>query len=88
VLAISVDHIHSHRVFAASMGTLPYPLLSDWHKKTVNDYHVYNAKGEVAKRSVFVVDKNGVITYLNTSFKADKQEDYEAVFSELERLAN
>jgi peroxiredoxin len=87
VLAISVDHIHSHRVFAASMGTLPYPLLSDWHKKTVKDYHVYNAKGEVAKRSVFVVDKNGVITYLNTSFKADKREDYEAVFSELEKLA-
>lgn len=87
MLAISVDHIHSHRVFAASMGTLPYPLLSDWHKKTVKDYHVFNAIGEVAKRSVFVVDKNGVITYLNTSFKADKREDYEAVFSELERLA-
>jgi peroxiredoxin len=88
VLAISVDHIHSHRVFAASMGTLPYPLVSDWHKQTVKNYDVFNEKGETAIRSVFVVNKARVITYVNTSFKADKKEDYEAVFSELERLSN
>ena len=86
VLAISVDHIPSHRVFAASMGTLPYPLLSDWHKQTVKSYKVFNEKGEVAIRSVFVVNKDGVITYINTSFKADKKEDYEAVFNELEKI--
>jgi peroxiredoxin len=47
---------------------------------------VYNEKGGVAIRSVFVVNRDGVITYMNTSFKADKKEDYEAVFSELEKL--
>ena len=88
MLAISVYHIHSHNVFAASMGTLPYPLLSDWHKQTVKRYNVFNEKGETAIRSVFVVNKEGVITYLNTSFKADQKEDYEAVFSELETLVN
>lgn len=86
VLAISVDHIHSHNVFAASLGTLPYPLLSDWHKQTVKSYNILNEKGEVAIRSVFVVNKDGVINYINTSFKADKQEDYDAVFLELEKL--
>jgi peroxiredoxin len=86
VLGISVDHIHSHRVFAASMGTLPYPLLSDWFKQTVKSYYVFNEKGETAIRSVFVVDKAGMITYINTSFKADKKEDYEAVFNELKKL--
>lgn len=85
-MPISVDHIHSHRVFAASMGTLPYPLLSDWDKETAKSYKVFNEKGGVAVRSVFVVNKEGIITYLNTSFKADKQEDYEAVFEELEKL--
>jgi peroxiredoxin len=70
------------------MGTLPYPLLSDWHKQTVKRYNVFNEKGETAIRSVFVVNKDGIITYLNTSFKADKNEDYEAVFSELEMLTN
>lgn len=88
MLAISADHIHSHRVFAASMGTLPYPLLSDWHKQTIKDYNVFNEKGGTAIRSVFVVNKDGVITYLNTSFKADKKEDYEAVFRELGKLAS
>lgn len=86
MLGISVDHIHSHNVFAASLGTLPYPLLSDWHKQTVKSYNVFNEKGETAIRSVFVVDKEGIINYINTSFKADKKEDYEAVFSELEKL--
>lgn len=86
VLAISVDHIHSHRVFEASMGTLPYPLISDWHKQTVKSYGVFNDKGEVATRSVFVVNKEGAITYINTSFKADKQEDYSAVYTELEKI--
>lgn len=88
MLAISVDHIHSHKVFAASMGTLPYPLLADWHKQTVKSYNVFNEKGETAIRSVFVVNKDGIIIYLNTTFKADKKEDYEAVFSELEKLTN
>ncbi len=85
---MSVDHIHSHRVFSASMSTLPYPLVSDWHRQTVKDYKVYNEKGGVAIRSVFVVDKTGIIRYINTSFKADKKEDYEAVFTELEKLAH
>ncbi len=85
-MAISVDHIHSHRVFAASMGTLPYPLLSDWKKQTIKDYGVYNEKGQVAKRSVFIVDKEGKIVYLNTSFKADKKDDYEAVFEALGKM--
>lgn len=87
-MGISADHVHAHHVFAASLGTLPYPLLSDWHKQTIKGYKVFNEKGEVAIRSVFVVNKAGVITYLNTSFKADKKEDYEAVFTELGKLKN
>ena len=70
------------------MGTLPYPLLADWHKQTVKDYKVFNDKGENAIRSVFVLNKEGIITYINTSFKADKKEDYETVFNELEKLVN
>ena len=70
------------------MGTLPYPLLADWHKQTVNDYQVFNEKGGTAIRSVFVVNKAGIITYINTSFKADRKADYEAVFNELEKLSD
>lgn len=69
------------------MSTLPYPLVSDWRRQTIKDYKVFNEKGEVAIRSVFVINKDGIITYINTSFKADKTEDYEAVFTELEKLS-
>ncbi len=86
MLAISVDHIYAHNVFAASLGTLPYPLLSDWHKQTVKKYKVFNQESETAIRSVFVVDKAGSIQFSNTSFDAKKKEDYEEVFSELKKL--
>lgn len=68
------------------MGTLPYPLLSDWDHSTVKAYNVFNPKGGTAIRSVFVVNKDGVLTYINTSFKADNQQHYQAVFDELEKL--
>ncbi|MBU9711522.1 redoxin domain-containing protein [Bacillus tamaricis] len=86
VLAISVDHIYAHNVFAASLGTLPYPLLSDWHKETAKKYNVFHEKNETAIRSVFVVNKEGQLAFRNTSFDAQKKEDYNEVFSELEKL--
>lgn len=86
ILAISVDHIYSHQVFNASLGMLPYPLLSDWHKQTVKDYGVFDQKKETAIRSVFLVNKQGIIQYINTSFDAAQVEDYEEVFKQLERM--
>lgn len=83
VLAVSVDHIYSHNVFAASLGTLPYPLLSDWHKQTVKDYGVLNEKDETAVRSVFVINKEGKVVFKNTHFKADQHDDYNECFQAL-----
>lgn len=63
MLGISVDHIHSHRVFAASLGTLPYPLLSDWFKEVTQKYRVYNEERAVAERCVFIIDKAGIVRF-------------------------
>lgn len=73
-------------MFSASLGKLPFPLLSDWHKQTVKDYGVFNAEKEIAIRSVFIVDKQGVIRYMNLTFDASKKEHYEEVFIELQKL--
>ncbi len=86
MLAISVDHIFAHNVFAASLGTLPYPLLSDWHKETARKYDVFNDKDLVARRSVFVVGKDGNLKYQNTEFGAGTAEHYERTMEELRRL--
>ena len=68
VFGISTDSYHSHRVFK-EQNHLNYPLLSDWNKKVSAAYGVlYDRFGSfglqgVTKRSVFVLDANGVIRY-------------------------
>jgi peroxiredoxin len=86
-LAISADHIYSHNVFSASLGMLPYPLLSDWHKQTIKAYNVFNEEKEIAKRSVFLVNQEGVIVFKNTEFAANNRAHYEEVFAEMEKLS-
>ncbi|TLS36450.1 redoxin domain-containing protein [Pseudalkalibacillus caeni] len=86
ILAIGVDHIFSHNVFEASLGTLPYPLLSDWHKETVKKYNVFNEKDEVAIRSAFLVNKKGEIVYKNVGFNPSDKQVYEDLMSECEKL--
>jgi peroxiredoxin len=83
VIAISVDHIYAHNVFNASLGMLPYPLASDWYKKTCKDYGVYDEQKQVAKRSVFLIDKKGIIRFVNKQFDANKADDYAEVFKQL-----
>ncbi|AQQ55291.1 hypothetical protein B0X71_19120 (plasmid) [Planococcus lenghuensis] len=86
-MAISVDQIHSHNVFSASLGTLPYPLLSDWHKTTVKDYGVFDEENEIAIRSCFLIDKQGQIAYQNTNFSASNPEDYKRLLEACENLS-
>ena len=61
-------------------------MLSDWHKETVKSYNVFNAKQEIAIRSVFLVNKQGTITFLNTAFDAGKKEHYQQVLEEIQKL--
>lgn len=86
VLGISVDQIYSLNVFEATIGTLPYPLLSDWHKSIVKKYDVYNEKDEIAIRSCFLINKQGELVYKNEAFVADKKDDYDAVYEACQQL--
>lgn len=66
VLGISVDGIFSHAAFK-DQNQIQFPLLSDWEKTVIHAYDiVYSSLAgmkDVAKRSVFVVDRNGKIVY-------------------------
>lgn len=84
MLAISVDHIYSHNVFAAALGTLPYPLLADWHKKVTKQFDVLNEENGTAIRSCFVIDQNGVVQFCNYTFDANETLQYEEVFKACE----
>jgi mycoredoxin-dependent peroxiredoxin len=64
VLAISTDATYSLRVFADTDG-LNFPLLSDFwpHGSVATSYGVFDAELGVARRSSFVIDKEGVIRW-------------------------
>ncbi len=62
VLGISCDSLFSHEAWAQHHG-LSYPLLSDIHRTVSQRYGVYNAERNCAKRSVFLVDKAGILRF-------------------------
>jgi peroxiredoxin len=60
ILGISVDTRFSNGEFGKQLG-LTFPLLSDFKKKVVKDYGIYDVVGEYGTRATFVVDKEGII---------------------------
>ncbi len=59
LFAISIDTVDSQKKFVEEYG-VPYPHLSDPKKDTCKAYAGLNIAG-LAKRSTFVIDKQGVI---------------------------
>lgn len=86
ILGISVDHIFAQNVFETTLGTLPYPLLSDWRRKAVRDYDIINEKDMVAYRSCFLISKEGKLVYKNENFDTDSMEDYEEIMNFCRKL--
>lgn len=89
ILGISVDSIFSHSAFKKA-NDIQFPLLSDWEKTTIRAYGIVypNLAGmrEVAKRSVFVVDANGLISYVWVSEDPGKEPPYDEVKAAVESL--
>ena len=64
VLAISTDPTYSLRVFADTDG-LNFPLLSDFwpHGAVASAYGVFDVERGVARRSSFVIDRDGIVRW-------------------------
>ncbi|MEF8820814.1 MAG: redoxin domain-containing protein [Halovenus sp.] len=66
VFGISVDLPPAQNVFIMEED-LTFPMLSDWDHEVIHDYGVVMpemyGQFEVAKRSIFVLDAEGTITY-------------------------
>jgi glutaredoxin-dependent peroxiredoxin len=90
VLGISVDTFFTLKAFQ-DQQKLPFPLLSDFNKQAIRDYGVFNEdmiglKG-IARRAVFVIDKDGVVRHREVLEDARSEPNYDAVFSALASLA-
>ena len=91
VYGISVDTFFTLKAWQ-DQQQLNFPLLSDFNKEVIRDYGVFNEdmiglKG-IAKRAVFVIDKDGVVRHREVLEDARNEPDYEKVFSSLASLAS
>ena len=92
VFGISTDSHHSHRVFKQQNG-INYPLLSDWNKTVTKAYGVqYDKFGDfglqgVSKRSVFVLDRDGIVRYRWVTEDPKVPPDHRRVLEEVKKRA-
>ena len=89
VLGISVDTFFALKAFQ-DQQKLNFPLLSDFNKEVIREYGVFNEdmiglKG-IAKRSVFVLDKDGVVRYREVLEDARNEPDYKKVLDSVASL--
>jgi peroxiredoxin len=89
VFGISVDTFFTLKAFHHNQQ-LNFPLLSDFNKQAIRDYGVFNEdmiglKG-IARRAVFVIDKDGVVRHREVLEDARNEPDYGKVFSALAAL--
>jgi glutaredoxin len=87
VLGISVDHIPCLKAWAESLGGISYPLLSDFwpHGAVAEKYGVLRHEDGKSERALFIVDKEGIIRYVDIH-DIDDQPDNEEVFQVLRQL--
>ena len=91
VIGISVNDPFSNKAFAEK-NRLPFPILSDYNRAIVRTYGVETPdfaglKGyTVAKRSIFIVDKNGLVRYVWTTEDPAIEPDYAEIEQALEKI--
>jgi peroxiredoxin len=90
VYGISVDTFFTLAAFKKDQN-LNFPLLSDFNKEVIQAYGAFNPdmiglKG-IAKRSTFVIDKDGVIRHAEVLDDARNEPNYDKVFETLATLS-
>jgi peroxiredoxin len=90
VYGVSVDTFFTLKAFHEAQK-LGFPLLSDFNKQVIRDYGVFNEdmiglKG-IAKRAVFVIDKEGVVRHREVLDDARNEPDYGKVFASLASMS-
>jgi peroxiredoxin len=84
VVAISVDSPFANKGFATA-NNLTFPILSDYAREAIKQYDIVlnNFSGlsgyTAAKRSVFVLDKDGIVRYSWVSEDPGKEPPYDDV---------
>ena len=89
IIALSADSTFVVRKFAEETGA-PFPIVSDFNKEAMTAYDVmyddYFGLRGVAKRSVFVIDRQGIIRYAWVDETSDLLPNFDEVRAALAAL--
>jgi alkyl hydroperoxide reductase subunit AhpC len=86
VVGISIDSTHANKAWAASLGGITFPLLSDFypHGAVAEKYGVLRAEG-MSERAIFIIDKQGVVRFIDVHAIGEQPDEAE-IFEELAKL--
>jgi peroxiredoxin len=86
-----VDSVYSHQAFAKELGGLPFDLIGDFERKMVTDYGVRREDvvgySGVARRTIFIVDHEGVIRWTWVTSPEQRLPNYDLVMEEAKKVA-
>lgn len=89
VLGVSTDTFFALKAWA-DQQRLNFPLLSDYNKDVIRQYDVVNPDmiglKDIAKRAVFVIGRDGVVTHREVLDDARNEPDYDKVRGALASL--
>ncbi|MFC1802911.1 peroxiredoxin [Thermoproteota archaeon] len=91
ILGISVNDPFSNKAFHEE-NVLNFPLLCDYNREVVKKYNVYHEnfaglEGYVAaKRSVFILDSEGIVKYKWVSENPSVEPDYDEIKDKLSEI--
>ena len=89
IVAVAVTSVFAQQAFARSLG-VDFPLVSDWNR-TVSpaygvQYDVWRGHEGLAKRSLFVIDQEGVIRFAWVTEDALVMPDFDGAIEALRKL--
>ncbi|MGO9147007.1 MAG: peroxiredoxin [Desulfomonilia bacterium] len=86
LIGITVDNIPTLYAWTRTMGTLWFPVLSDFwpHGKVAETFGVLRSDG-TTERAIFIIDKQGVIRFIDVH-DINKRPPLETIIKELETL--
>ena len=89
IVAVAVTAVFSQQAFAKSLG-LDFPLVSDWNEQATPaygvQYDVWRGHEGLAKRSLFLIDRDGIIRFVWVTENALVGPDYDGAIAALRAI--
>ena len=85
IIALSADEPQQARMTVAELG-LTFPILSDSSRKHIRDYDVLHPQEGIARPSMFVVDREGVIRWKHVGMSAADRPSMADVLEQLRAI--